>query len=88
MTALPDIKDNDNWLTMDSIVSSRVHFRCHDLSNGQPTSLPTVLQISLNPGSYVSQTFIIEMRFLFHSGVFGSFFHTRTTLELDFYVKG
>ena len=80
MTALPDIKDNDNWLTMDSIVSSRVHFRCQDL--------PTVLQVSLNPGSYVSQTFIIEMRFLFHSGVFGSFFHTRTTLERDFSVKG
>lgn len=88
MTALPKIKDNDNWvwLTMDSIVSSRVHFRCQYRSNRQPT-LPTVLQTSLNPGSYVSHTFIIETRFLFYSGVSGSFFHTRTTLELDFYVK-
>lgn len=73
---------------MDSIVSSGVHFRCQDRSNGQPASQPTVLQISLNPGSYVSQTFIIEIRFLFYSGVLGSFFHTRTTLELDFFVKG
>ena len=82
------LKITTNWLTMDSIVSSGVHFRCQDRSNGQPASQPTVLQISLNPGSYVSQTFIIEIRFLFYSGVLGSFFHTRTTLELDFFVKG
>lgn len=79
MTALPDIKDNDSWLTMDSIVSSRVHFRCQDL--------PTVLQVSLNPGSYVSQTFITEMRFLFHSGVFGSFFSHKNYTRAGFFCK-
>lgn len=74
---------------MDSIVSSRVHFRCQDLSTGQPTSLPTVLRISLNPGSHVSQTFFINWNkgLILFTG-FWEFFHTRTTLELDFYVKG
>lgn len=72
---------------MDSIVSSGVHFTCQDRSNGQPASLPTVLQISLNPGSYVSQTFITEIRLYFNHGFLGVFFHTRTTLEPDFYVK-